>query len=294
MRLVKMDEKLFMPQIRKQYDALTAAEKRIADYIFAHPSRVLSMSVQTLAQQAETAASAVVRFCKTIGYSGYADFKVSLAVELSRKQPASYMTGVEPGDDDSLVLEKIMAANVKALQDTLAGMDREAFGAVAGLLSGGGKIHIYGVGTSAGLVGELQHRLMILGLNVHGYTDPVTMRLSTMNLQPGDVAVGISHSGRTMAVVDALELSRAAGATTVCLTSYNKAPITKVSDRVLTVFCDETRYAIEASTARLAQTAVIDALVAAVSARRFDFAVSRSHQIRDLMEEIRYKKREKR
>lgn len=288
-----MTEKTFMPHIRKQYDALTAAEKRIADYILEHPSRVLTMSVQTLAQQAETAASAVVRFCKTVGYSGYADFKVSLAVELSRKQPASYMTGVEPGDDDSMVLEKIMAANMKALQDTLAGMDREAFGAVAAMLSGAGKIHIYGVGTSAGLVGELQHRLMILGMNAQGYTDAVALRLSTMNLQPGDVAFGISHSGRTMAVVDALELAQAAGAATVCLTSYNKSPITKVSDKVLTVFCDETRYAIEASTARLAQTAVIDALVAAVSTRRFDLAVSRSDQVHDLMEEIRYKKREK-
>lgn len=288
-----MTEKAFMPQIRKHYDALTAAEKRIADYILEHPSRTLSMSAQALAQQAETAASAVVRFCKTVGYSGYAEFKVSLAVELSRQQPASYMTGVEPGDDDSMVLEKIMAANIKALKDTLAGMDREAFGAVAELLSGAGKIHIYGVGTSAGLVGELQHRLMILGMNAQGYTDAVALRLSTMNLQPGDVAFGISHSGRTMAVVDALELAQAAGATTVCLTSYNKAPITKVSDRVLTVFCDETRYAIEASTARLAQTAVIDALVAAISTRRFDLAVSRSDQVHDLMEEIRYKKREK-
>jgi len=289
-----MDEKLFMPQIRKNYDALTAAEKRIADYILEHPSRALSMSAQALAQQAETAASAVVRFCKTIGYSGYAEFKVNLAVELSHEQPASYMTGVEPGDDDSMVLEKIMAANIKALKDTLAGMDREAFGQVAALLSDARKIHVYGVGTSAGLVGELQHRLMILGMEVHGYTDTVAMRLSTMNLQPGDVAFGISHSGRTMAVVDALELAQGAGATTVCLTSYNKSPVTRVSDRVLTVFCDETQYAIEASTARIAQTAVIDAVVAAISARRFDTAVSRSGQVHDLLEEIRYKKREKR
>lgn len=288
-----MTEKAFMPQIQKHYPALTTVEKRIADYVLAHPSRVLSMSAQALAQQAETAASAVVRFCKSIGYSGYADFKMSLAVELSRKQPASYTTGVEPGDDDTMVLEKIMAANIKALKDTLAGIDRAAFGVVAELLSNAKKIHIYGIGTSAGLVGELHHRLMILGLDVHGYTDPVAMRLSIMNLQPGDVAFGISHSGRTMAVVDALELAQATGATTICLTSYNNAPVTRFSDQVLTVFCDETQYAIEASTARIAQTAVIDALVAAVSARRFDLAVARSARVHDLLEEIRYKKREK-
>lgn len=288
-----LDSTCFLPQIHKQYESLTAAEKRIADYVLLHPTQTLSLSAQALAQKADTAASAVVRFCKSLGYSGYTDFKVRLAVELSRKQPASYMTGVEPEDDDSQVLEKIMTADIKALQDTLSHMDRKAFAAVAELLSDAPSIHVYGIGTSAGLVGELQHRLMLLGIRVHGYTDTVAMRLSTMNLQPGDVAFGFSHSGRTMAVVDALELAKEAGAATVCLTSYNTSPITRFADRVLTVFCDETKYPIEASTARIAQTAIVDALVAAVSARRFDTAVSRSNLVHDLMEDIRYKKRER-
>lgn len=288
-----MEEQSFLPQVRSCYDSLTAAEKRIADYILAHPAEVLALTAQALARQADTAASAVVRFCKSLGYTGYAQFKVQLAVELAHKSPASYMAGIEPEDDDSQIFKKIMSTNIKALQDTLARMDREAFGAVAQLLSDAQSIHIYGIGTSAGLVGELQHRLMILGLQVYSYTDAVSMRLSTMNLKPGDVAFGISHSGRTIAVVDALKLSRENGATAVCLTSFPASPLAKLSHRVLAVYCDETKYPIEASAARLAQTAVVDALVAAVSARRFDLAVSRSNQVHNLMEEIRYQKREK-
>jgi len=286
-----MCDKRFLPQIQKLYGSLTAAEKRIADYVQQYPSQVPGLSAAALAQQAGTAPSAVVRFCKSLGYSGFSDFKVQLAVELSQKQPGSYMTGVEPGDHSGTVLEKIMAANIKALQDTLARMDRKTFDETVTLLSGARHIYIYGIGTSAGLVGELQHRLMILGFSVHGYTDAVTMRLSTMNLQEGDVAVGISHSGRTMAVVDALSLAKDAGAATVCLTSYNASPITQVSDRVLTVFCDETQYSIEASTARIAQTAVLDALVAALSACRYEAAMGRSARVHDLMEDIRYKER---
>ena len=203
-----MDDHCFMPQIQKRYAALTAAEKRIADYVQQNPSQTLSLSAAALAQQADTAASAVVRFCKSLGYSGYAEFKMRLAVELSQKHPASYMTGVEPEDDSSTVLEKIMTANIKALQDTMARLDRKSFADTVELLNHARGVYIYGVGTSAGLVGELQHRLMILGIPVHGFTDEVAIRLSTMNLQPGDVAVGISHSGRTATVVDAMELAR--------------------------------------------------------------------------------------
>ncbi len=288
-----MEQEKFMPQLRKQYGSLTAAEKRLADYVLKHPSKVLNMSAQALAQQAETAASAVVRFCKSLGYSGYAEFKVRLAVELSRTEPASYMTGVEPEDEPSLVLEKIMAANMKALRDTLAGMDKAAFSQAAGVLSGARKIYVYGIGTSSGLAEELTHRLMLLGLDVRAYTDAVSMRLSTMNLQPEDVAFGISHSGRTVAVVDTLALAQAAGASTVCLTSYGTSPITRCSGTVLTVFCDENSYPIEASTARIAQSAVLDALAAAVSAKRFDTTVARAHRVHDLMEDIRYKEKEK-
>ncbi len=132
---------------------------------------------------------------------------------------------------------------------------------------------------------------MLLGLQAHGFTDIAAMRLSTMNLQPGDAVFGISHSGRTAATVDALTLSKEAGAETVCLTSYPASPITMVSDHILTVYCDETRYPIEAVSARIAQTGVIDALVAAISVRRYEEATKRSEQIHDLMEDIRRKRR---
>lgn len=281
----------FMPQIRRHYDTLTAAEKSIADYVLQYPSEAAQLSASALSKRAGTAPSAVIRFCKSVGFEGFSALKMQLAVELSRQTPASYMASVEPSDSTSTVLDKIFAANIQALQDTASRIDRSAFARAAELLSAANTVHIYGVGTSAPMVSELQHRLMLLGFRVHSYTDIVSARLSTMNLQPRDIAFGISHTGRTEATVDALALSREAGATTLCLTSYAGSPITEVSDCVLTVFCDETRYPIEASSARIAQTGVIDALIAALSVSRYEEASRRSRQTHDLLESIRYQKR---
>lgn len=281
----------FMPQIRRHYDTLTAAEKSIADYVLQYPSEAVQLSASALSKRAGTAPSAVIRFCKSVGFDGFSALKMQLAVELSRQTPASYMASVEPSDSTSTVLDKIFSANIKALQDTVSRIDRTAFAAVTELLSKANVIHIYGIGTSAPMVTELHHRLMLLGFQVHNYTDLVSVRLSTMNLKPGDVAFGISHTGRTETTVDALTLSKEAGAATVCLTSYAGSPITQISDHVLTVFCDETRYPIEASSARIAQTCVIDALVAALSTKCYEKATQRSRQIHDLLESIRYQKR---
>lgn len=278
-----------LKEIGKQYASLTPAEKKLADYVLQYPSEAVGLSAAALAQRAGTAPSAVVRFCKSLGFEGFPAFKVRLAVALSQQTPASYMSGAARGDSSSTVLDKIFAANIKALQDTAARIDRAAFSEAVTLLAGANNIHIYGVGTSAGMVGELQHRLMILGFRSQCFTDIASMRLSTMNLQPGDVAIGISHSGRTLVTIEALELSKQAGAGTICLTSYNASPITAVSDQVLTVYCDETHYPVEAASARIAQTGVIDALVAALSVQRYDISVRRSAQIHDLMETIRKK-----
>ena len=278
-----------LKEITRQYASLTPAEKKLADYVLQYPSETVGLSAAALAQRAGTAPSAVVRFCKSLGFEGFPAFKVRLAVVLSQQTPASYMSGAARGDSSSTILDKIFAANIKALQDTAARLDRAAFSEAVTLLSAANKIHIYGVGTSAGMVGELQHRLMILGFCSHGFTDIASMRLSTMNLQPGDVAIGISHSGRTLVTIEALELSRQAGAKTICLTSYSASPITAVSDQVLTVYCDETHYPVEAASARIAQTGVIDALVAALSVQRYDISVQRSGRIHDLMETIRKK-----
>lgn len=278
-----------LKEITRQYASLTPAEKKLADYVLQYPSETVGLSAAALAQRAGTAPSAVVRFCKSLGFEGFPAFKVRLAVVLSQQTPASYMSGAARGDSSSTILDKIFAANIKALQDTAARIDRTAFSEAVSLLASANNIHIYGVGTSAGMVGELQHRLMILGFRSQCFTDIASMRLSTMNLQPGDVAIGISHSGRTLVTIEALELSRLAGAKTICLTSYNASPITAVSDHVLTVYCDETHYPVEAASARIAQTGVIDALVAALSVQRYDISVQRSARIHDLMETIRKK-----
>ena len=280
-----------LKEITKQYASLTPAEKKLADYVLQYPSETVGLSAAALAQRAGTAPSAVVRFCKSLGFEGFPAFKVRLAVALSQQIPASYMSGAARGDSSSTVLDKIFAANIKALQDTVARIDRVAFSEAVALLAGANTIHIYGVGTSAGMVNELQHRLMILGFRSQGFTDIASMRLSTMNLQPGDVAIGISHSGRTLVTMETLELSRKAGAKTVCLTSYSASPITTVCDQVLTVYCDETHYPVEAASARIAQTGVLDALVAALSVQHYDTSVQRSAQIHDLMETIRKKEK---
>ena len=72
-------EKACLQAIKIKYDSLTAAEKKIADYISKNSEKVTKMTAEELSENCGTAKSAVVRCCKSLGYDGYSDFKISFS-----------------------------------------------------------------------------------------------------------------------------------------------------------------------------------------------------------------------
>src|SRR4051794_31492536 len=63
------------------HNNLFPAEQKIAEYILANPNRAVGFSVQELAEAAQTSRATIVRFCRTLDYSGYKEFKLALATE---------------------------------------------------------------------------------------------------------------------------------------------------------------------------------------------------------------------
>ena len=274
--------------IRNGYDTLTKTEARIADYILKNPGDVITMSVDELAGRADVVKSAVIRCCKSLGYGGYSELKLALAVELSQNKQLNYVPYIYPDDSASDILDKVFTANVKTLHDTSEKIDRIALQKVVDLLFHAKTIYIYGTGTSSAIANDFQYRLMNLGYFAACHTDPAYMKISTMNIAPGDMVIAISHSGRTSFTIEALRLAKEAGAETACVTSFPDSPITKESDHVISIFSDEIQYPVEATSARIAHISVLDAIAIALSAKDYEKAYERSVRSRELINRQRY------
>ncbi len=83
----------------------------------------------------------------------------------------------------------------------------------------------------------------------------------------------VSHSGSTHETVTATRLAKEAGATTICITNYGKSPILAHTDIVLHTMARETQFRTEAMTSRIAQLAIVDALIACLALATYDRAV---------------------
>ena len=273
-----------LQRIHSCYDSLTAVEKRIADYILLHEAEIPSLSTGELADRAGTVKSAIVRCCKSLGFEGYPQLKLALAAELSKNRQLNYAPYISPEDTSAEIIEKVFSANVKALHDTADQLDPGQIEQILEQLTQARHICLYGVGTSASMVTELQYRLMQLGYDAFAYTDPVTMRISTMNMDRRDVAFAISYSGRTEPTVQAMELAKATGAETICLTGFPGSPLAKLCHHPICVYSDEVQYPVEA---KIAQLSLIYALTTALSARHYDETLQRAQKTRALIDSIR-------
>lgn len=104
------------------------------------------------------------------------------------------------------------------------------------------------------------HKFLRLGLNAQACCDNHMQAIIASHLNRKSLAIGISHSGQSRDIVEALELSKIGSATTMCITNYDTSPIVKVSDIALFTKSEETKYSILALSSRIAQLAILDAL----------------------------------
>lgn len=274
--------------IRHKYNSLTPAEKKIGDYILNNSSIVTQMAISEIATSCGVAKSAVMRFCKTIGFPGYPALKLALSAELAQNSQFNFTPYIDPSDTSVSIFDKIFAANVKTLHSTANHINRSILESTIAAMDIANCIYIYGIGTSAALCNDFQYRLTQIGKTALCFTDVPSMKVSTLNIQKNDFAIGISHSGRTIPTIDTLRLAHQKNAVTACLTSFPDSPIVNVCELPICIYSDEINYPMEALSSRIAHISVMDAIVVALSSKKYEEAVLRAQHSRKLIETIRY------
>lgn len=275
-------------RIHNCYDSLTDTEKKIADTVFSSPQDAVKMTVKELAERSGTVPSAVVRFCKSIGATGFSDFKICLSAELGGKASATGMLPVGEGDDPQQVFRKVFASGINTLEDTLSMIDFSQAEAIVRLLQQASRVVFFGVGTSSVIATDAQYRFAQLGIATSACTDILFMNVTAANLKAGDVAVCISHSGSTKATVDAMRRAKKSGADTIAISSFAHSSLAKESNYKLIAFSDDKNYPVEAVSARIAHMCIIDALMMSLASQNYETLQTHIAERNEVLKEIRY------
>lgn len=276
-----------LARIESLWPSLGPAGQRIAEFIAKHPQEVVHMSVSEVAARTRSSEGSVVGLCKNLGATGFQQIKITLAQELV--QPVQFIhEDLMKQDSVEATVRKIFQSNVQTLQDTQASLDVAAMARAVKLIRKAKRIEIYGIGSAATIAEDAHYRMLRIGLNVKVVVDSHIQAISAALTGPGVVTITISHSGSTHETVLATRLAKEAGATTICITNFGKSPIQAFCDLVLFTMARETNFRTEAMTSRLAQLAIIDALIACLALSDYDQSVATLRKTFDVLSLKRY------
>lgn len=241
---------------------------KLAACVVADPQAVVSMSTAALAALAEVSEPTVNRFCTGLGYKGFPDFKLALAGELARQQPR-IAENVAASDSIGQVVAKVFEGTHASLANARAQLDLGAVHNAVDALATARSIAFCGLGASASVALDAQHKLLRFPKPVAAHTDIINQRMAATGLGADDCLVCISYTGRTRAIVELAELGGAAGARVIGITTPG-SPLARACSIVLGVQGDEDTDLYTPMTSRIAQLVLIDVLATCLALRQGD------------------------
>lgn len=217
-------------------NSLTKTEKKIANAILAQPDLLSQCSLSEVAHQLDVGEATFIRFCRTLGFKGYTDFKLDLAIELATQEKESSVlldTDVSETDTPREIAIKLQTTLSNVITETINLLDFNELEKVVAELRKAKRIFLFGVGSSGITAEDAKHKLMRIGLQTDAVTNNHFMYMQAALLKKGDVVIGISHSGYSEETTKALHIARENDAITVAITHNLRSPITNEADYVL-------------------------------------------------------------
>lgn len=258
---------MLLDSIRTQLDSLSKSEKKVALAVLEAPTATVSQNITALAKAAQVSEPTVVRFCRTLGYDGWHEFKLKLAQGLALALPGS--GNEQPAQDDLAVdlVSKICSRSINTLLDLRNNLNPDAIQKALDILSRANKIEFYGQGTSGIVAADAQHKFFRSGVPTVAYADPAIHSIAASLLRTGDAVVAISQRGNNSALVRSAKLARRGGADVIVL-APSGTPLADIATVLIPIDLIFNTDPYTPISARLAYLVVIDVLAVGLALQR--------------------------
>ncbi|MCA1493668.1 MurR/RpiR family transcriptional regulator [Ensifer sp. NBAIM29] len=222
---------LLLDMIHEAVNTPPKALARIALHIAQDPEAVLTLSVADLAHNTETGSASVVRFCRTLGLSGFREFKITLSREIERGKQLKI---AEPSASEDVSVAPRAAALSAALQNSIAAsaraLDDVQISDVANRIRVARRVEVFGSGPSSVCADLLAMRLIGLGLPAHSSASASMSHSLAGALDRSSLAIGVSSSGHTEETKNFLGIARKSGAYAIAITTHADCPVARTAD----------------------------------------------------------------
>lgn len=259
--VMRFDED-YAAKIMAIYDSLGRAEQRAAQYILDNRDLCAHLSIKELATRSECSTASIVRLCKDLGYSGFAELKFQIQQNVS-DFPKDNLS-ISPNDTTATLKQKILQFAQHSINTTIQNIDDAELDRAATALSTASRVLFCAMGSACGAALAGVNHLLSSGIDASFQMDDLLMMRAVSRFTPKDVVIGINYDGYAKSVGDAMMIAKSRGATTILITSTENSLVGKYADIILYTPKRNTNNSLNYSTTTICQLLIVHLLIVSV------------------------------
>lgn len=252
--------------IIKKYHILTKMEVQVADYVLAHRQTIPHIAISALSEACGVSDATITRFCRTIGYNSFRDFKLAIVQSLSQGDSMSPGADLDAYEEiraeDTLQqkCQKLYHIETQALSQTLSLIDYDSIDRAVGLLCQADSVYCFGQGNSSMVAMDAWGRFISVTPKFHWVTDYHMQAFTAATLGPKDVILYFSFSGAMRELSELGRLIQQTEAKPILVTRFPNSPGAQYADLLLICGANEAPNQQGSVAVKLGQLFIIDIL----------------------------------
>ncbi|MEW6624643.1 MAG: MurR/RpiR family transcriptional regulator [Bacillota bacterium] len=231
-----MKEPEILKVIASKLKELPESQRLLGEYILSNYKEVANLSALDLGAKVGVSDATVVRFAKSLGYSGYPEIKTELFKYLTREDDPSQKMIKALGrmKKVNMAVTEVFENDIKNIQETFKSFSLENMESAVSAINKAQKIYILGLNSCEALAGFLNFHLSRLCLNVKLITSSGLVMFEQLAfITEADLLIVISYPRYSRDSLDSIKLAKSVGAKVISITDKTFSPIAEASDIAL-------------------------------------------------------------
>ncbi len=251
---------------------MTKSQKILLEYFeLGKYEEIIYMSITQLAEATGVAEATVLRFCRSLGFDGYQEFKLFLAQNMVPATKSS--CGTE-------YVDEIISNYQTDLEYSRTKLSSQRIDKAIDMILAARAICLCGAGHSHLAALEMHNCLLKMGILSYCEQDMHIQNILLSSRSSEDLLVIFSVSGGTKDVIEIAEQARACGMKIILVTCYEKSPVSRLADLVIVCAPKESPAGPGAISSTIMQFFIVNVICEGIRLRdteRFDAMIAKGN-----------------